>query len=77
MSEHVGNGYIGKSKGGVLESDDVEPVDGEQELFFKFLTNSGGEGVFCKDGVERTDTLLNLGGGGAGRMVRVGARVGG
>jgi len=45
VGEHVGNSYIGKSKNGVLKSDEVEPVNGKQELFFKFLANGDGKGV--------------------------------
>ncbi len=76
MGEHFGNRYIGKAKGGILESDEVKPVNGEQELFFKFFANGDGERVFRENGVECTDTLLDLGGGGASGMVGIGARVG-
>jgi len=34
VGEHVSNSDIGKSENGILESDEVEPVNGEQELFF-------------------------------------------
>jgi len=49
VGEHFSNSYIGESKGGILESDEVELVNGKQELFFKFLANGDGEGVFHEE----------------------------
>jgi len=46
VGEHFGNHDIGKTKCGILESDEVKPVNGNQELFFKFFVNGGGKGVF-------------------------------
>jgi len=59
VSEHGGNGDIGKSKGVVIESSKVEAIDGTEELFFEFLTQGGSKGEFGKYRFEYVDKFID------------------